>query len=120
MAALLTPAERWILEAACASSASGGGDPAALTDVIRRRTLAHVPGPEFRRGVSSLTERGLLRAQVRRKVDGDVGRVLIESVTPLGRSIVNGRAFGAGSDSDADAPPARPVQTRRARRRPPL
>lgn len=100
MAAALTPAERRILEAACESSASSGGvapkDAGAFTDDVRRRTLTQLPGPEFRRGVSSLSERGLLRAQVRHKVDGDVGRVLIEAVTPLGRTAISGRAFTSG------------------------
>lgn len=63
-------------------------DPVELTDAVRRKTLAQVTGPEFRRAVASLAERRLLRATVARKADDDVGRVVIEDVTPLGRAVV--------------------------------
>ena len=90
MAASLSSAERRILEAteeARATTPSG----AQLTVTVRRM-LGHLPGPEFRRSVARLAERGLLRAHVSTKVDGDVGRVVIEEITPLGRSVV--RAAG--------------------------
>jgi hypothetical protein len=82
MADVLTVVERRILEAAC--------DPGVgenLTDSVRRM-VGQVPGPDFRRGVARLAERGLLRASVATKPDGDLGRVVIDSVTPLGRSLV--------------------------------
>ena len=86
MAASLSSAERRILEAVEAArlTTPGGGE---LTVAVRRM-LGQVPGPEFRRSVARLAERGLLRAHVSTKVDGDVGRVVIEEITPLGRSAV--------------------------------
>jgi len=86
MAASLSTAERLILEAAHDALAEGL-TRAALTDAVRR-TLGQLPGPEFRLGVARLNERGLLRARVTTKVNGEVGRVVIEQVTPLGRSAI--------------------------------
>jgi len=86
VAASLSTAERRILEAA--HDALAEGLPAAeLTDAVRRM-LGQLPGPEFRLGVAQLKERGLLRARVTTKVNGEVGRVLIEQITPLGRSAI--------------------------------
>jgi hypothetical protein len=85
MAALLSAAERGILEAASEVQA-GATD---ITAVVRR-TVGRLPGPEFRRGVARLAERGLLRAHVTMKVNGDVGRVVIEGITPLGRCVIRG------------------------------
>jgi hypothetical protein len=86
MAASLSSAERRILEAIdeVRGSTASGSD---LTVAVRRM-LGQVPGPEFRRSVARLADRGLLRARVTTKVDGDVGRVVIEHITPLGRSAV--------------------------------
>ncbi len=89
MAASLSTAERRILEAAD-EALSAGTKPPELTDVVRR-SLGHIPGPEFRRGVAALAQRGLLRARFSTKVNGDVGRVLIDDITPLGRSAVRPR-----------------------------
>ena len=86
MAASLSTAERRILEAAHDALAEGL-PPGELTDAVRR-TLGQLPGPEFRLGVAQLNERGLLRARVTTKVNGEVGRVVIEHVTPLGRSAI--------------------------------
>ena len=86
MAASLSTAERRILQAAHDALAEGM-TPAALTDTVRR-TLGQLPGPEFRLGVARLNERGLLRARVSTKVNGEVGRVVIEQITPLGRSAI--------------------------------
>lgn len=84
--ALLSASERRILEAAH-DAQRGGVHPARLTDVVRR-TLGQVPGVEFRVVVARLTERGLLCAQVAHKPGGEVGRVVIERVTPLGRTLI--------------------------------
>jgi hypothetical protein len=35
-----------------------------------------------------LAKRGLLRARVRTKTGGEIGRVVIEEVTPLGRGVI--------------------------------
>lgn len=86
---LLTSSERRILEAAHAAQKEGVS-PGRLTDVVRR-TLGHLPGVEFRAGVARLNERGLLRAQVAHKPGGEVGRVVIEQVTPLGRTVIKRR-----------------------------
>lgn len=89
MGASLSLAERRILEAAD-EAVSAGTTPSELTDVVRR-SLGQIPGPEFRRGVAALAQRGLLRARFWTKVNGDVGRVVIEQITPLGRSAVRAR-----------------------------
>ncbi|MGH9278329.1 MAG: hypothetical protein ACRD12_09510 [Acidimicrobiales bacterium] len=86
MAASLSTAERQVLGAFNAGPVTT--DPVALTDVVRRRTLPQVTGPEFRRAVASLAERGLLRARVATKAGGEIGRVVIEDVTALGRAVV--------------------------------
>ncbi len=86
MAARLSIAERRILEAA-QEAVAAGTMPAQLTDVVRR-ALGQIRGPEFRRGVASLAERGLLRATCSTKQNGEVGRVVIEQITTLGRSVV--------------------------------
>lgn len=86
MGATLSTAERRILEAAQEALAAGIRSP-ELTDIVRR-SLGQVPGPEFRRGVAALAERGLLRARCSHKLNGDVGRVVIEQLTPLGRSAI--------------------------------
>ena len=85
MAANLSDAERHVLGALTTEPTA---DPVALTDAVRRRTLSNVPGSEFRRAVASLAERGLLRASVVTKAGGEIGRVVIEDVTPLGRVVV--------------------------------
>jgi hypothetical protein len=86
VAALLSTSERQILEAAHHAQRGGVG-PDRLTDVVRR-TLGQVPGVEFRLVVARLAQRGLLHAQVKRKPGGEVGRVVIERITPLGRSVI--------------------------------
>jgi len=88
MGATLSPSERRILEAVTdaevAEAAESGGQ---LTDVVRR-TLGQLPGDEFRQGVATLTERRLLQARVAVKAGGEVGRVVIERVTFLGRRAI--------------------------------
>jgi len=87
MGATLSPSERRILEAvndAEGVEAESGGQ---LTDIVRR-TLGQLPGDEFRQGVATLTERRLLRARVAVKAGGEVGRVVIERVTFLGRRAI--------------------------------
>ena len=86
---LLTAQERRILEAADDAFMSGVR-PDELTDAVRR-SLHQVPGVDFRAGVARLSERGLLCAQVRHKPGGEVGRVVIERVTPLGRTLIKRR-----------------------------
>ena len=83
MAGLLSPSERRVLEAAHDAQREGV-DSSRLTEVVRR-TLGQIPGVEFRQVVARLTERGLLRARVAHKPGGEVGRVVIEQVTSLGR-----------------------------------
>ena len=56
-----------------------------------RRTLGQLAGPEFRQGVASLAGRNLLAAQVAVKADGEVGRVVIERTTFLGRRAIGRR-----------------------------
>lgn len=90
MADVLSPAERRILEAACDTGVDVD-ERRTFSDAVRRR-LGQLPGPDFRRGVASLADRGLLRARVATKPDGDIGRVVIEAVTPLGRSLVRPRS----------------------------
>lgn len=63
-------------------------DPVELTDAVRRKTLPQVTGPEFRRAVASLAERGLIRARVATKAGDEIGRVVIEHVTPLGLGVM--------------------------------
>lgn len=82
-AALSTP-ERRVLEAADEADAEHGD---ALTDVVRRM-VGQLTGQEFRRAVADLSERGLLQASVATKVNGEVGRVLIERITRLGRRAI--------------------------------
>ena len=86
MAALLSASERRVLEAAH-DAQRGGVSPDRLTDIVRR-TLGQIPGVEFRRVVARLDQRGLLRAQVAHKPGGEVGRVVIEQVTSLGRTLI--------------------------------
>ena len=86
MAASLSSAERRILEATEEARVTIA-DAVELTVTVRRM-LGQIPGPVFRRGVARLAERGLLRARVKTKVDGEVGRVVIEQITPLGRSAI--------------------------------
>ncbi len=85
MGASLSTAERRILEAV--DDAEAGDTNGRLTDVVRRE-LGQVPGQEFRRGVASLTERRLLQARVALKAGGEVGQVVIERVTFLGRRAI--------------------------------
>lgn len=85
MAASLSTAERQILEAA--HDAEAADTSGHLTDVVRH-TLGQLPGPEFRQGVASLTERQLLRARVALKKGGEVGQVVIERTTFLGRRAI--------------------------------
>lgn len=87
MGASLSATERRIL--AAVSDAEGDSDDgnAQLTDVVRR-ALGQLPGYEFRQGVASLAARRLLRAQVRVKAGGEVGRVVIEQSTFLGRRAI--------------------------------
>lgn len=85
VAASLSTAERRVLVAVTAECVSA--DPVELTDAVRRRTLHQVTGPEFRRAVASLAERRLLRARVATKAGGEIGRVVIEDLTPLGRGV---------------------------------
>jgi len=80
----LSTSERRILEAV--EDADLGGD-GQLTDVVRRQ-LGQLPGDEFRRGVTALTERRLLQARWAVKPGGEVGRVVIERVTFLGRRAI--------------------------------
>ena len=93
MAANLSEAERRVLGAVTAEPAAAA-DPVGLTDAVRRRTLSRVGGSEFRRAVASLADRGLLRARVATKPGCEIGRVVIEDVTPLGR--VAARALREG------------------------
>lgn len=86
MAAELSLAERRVLGAVAAEPETD--DAIQLTDTVRRKTLAHVNGWEFRQAVASLVERGLLRARVATKAKGEIGRVVIEDVTPLGRGVI--------------------------------
>jgi len=81
----LSTSERRILEAV--EDADVGDGDGQLTDVVRRR-LGHLPGHEFRRGVAALTERRLLQARWAVKPGGEVGRVVIERVTFLGRRAI--------------------------------
>jgi len=85
MGASLSTAERRILEAV--DDAEAGDTSGHLTDVVRRE-LGHLPGQEFRRGVASLAERRLLEARVALKAGGEVGQVVIERVTFLGRRAI--------------------------------
>jgi len=85
MGASLSTAERRILEAA--HDAEADGVDGHLTDVVRH-TLGQIPGPEFRHGVASLADRQLLRARVAVKAGGEVGRVVIEATTFLGRRAI--------------------------------
>jgi len=88
MGASLSTSERRILEAVDDAEVGEVAESAGkLTDVVRR-ALGQLPGDEFRRGVASLSERRLLRAQVAVKADGEVGRVVIERVTFLGRRAI--------------------------------
>jgi hypothetical protein len=84
--ASLSTAERRILEAADDARADGVLAE-RLTDVVRR-ALAHMPGGEFRDGVARLAERRLLQARVRMKTRDEVGQVVIEQITPLGRGAI--------------------------------
>ncbi len=86
LVALLSASERQVLEAAH-DAQRGGLDPVPLTDAVRR-TLGQVPGVEFRRMVARLAQRGLLRAHVAEKPGGELGRVVIEQVTALGRAVI--------------------------------
>jgi len=88
MGSLLSSDERRILEAA--HDAETGEVEGHLTDVVRR-TLGQLAGPEFRQGVASLAGRNLLAAQVAVKADGEVGRVVIERTTFLGRRAIGRR-----------------------------
>ena len=93
MAASLSTAEKRVLGAVRPEPVAM--DPVELTDSVRRKTLAQLTGQDFRRAVASLTERGLLKARVATKADGEIGRVVIEDVTPLGRVVqraISGRA----------------------------
>ena len=85
MGASLSTAERRILEAAHDAESGDGAD--RLTDVVRR-AVGQLTGQEFRRGVASLSERQLLRAHVCTKVNGEVGQVVIERITLLGRRAI--------------------------------
>ncbi len=85
MGASLSTAERRILEAVDDAEAIDTGG--YLTDVVRRE-LGQLPGQEFRRGVASLTDRRLLQARVALKAGGEVGQVVIERVTFLGRRAI--------------------------------
>jgi hypothetical protein len=86
VAPVLSTAERQVLGAVTDEDVPA--DPIGLTDAVRRKTLPHVTGPEFRRAVANLAKRGLLRARVRTKTGGEIGRVVIEEVTPLGRGVI--------------------------------
>lgn len=92
MGASLSTAERRILEAV--DNAAGADSPSdgngQLTDVVRRE-LGQLPGQEFRRGVATLTQRRLLDARVTVKAGGEVGQVVIERVTFLGRRAIGRR-----------------------------
>jgi len=85
MGASLSTAERRILEAV--DDAETDDTNGHLTDVVRRE-LGQLPGQEFRRGVASLTDRRLLQARVALKAGGEVGQVVIERVTFLGRRAI--------------------------------
>jgi hypothetical protein len=85
MGASLSTAERRILEAA--HEAQDDEANGQLTDVVRR-AVGQLPGQTFRRGVADLAERRLLQARVAVKADGEVGRVVIERVTFLGRRAI--------------------------------
>ena len=85
MGASLSAAERRVLEAA--HDADGGCEPDRVTDVVRR-AVGQLTGQEFRRAVAELSERQLLRASVATKPDGEVGRVVIERITRLGRRAI--------------------------------
>jgi|GEM_PF-3740091 len=88
MGATLSPSERRILEAVNDAEVAEVAESAGqLTDVVRR-TLGQLPGDEFRQGVATLTERRLLQARVAVKAGGEVGRVVIERVTFLGRRAI--------------------------------
>jgi len=84
MGAALSTSERRILEAVDDAERDGH---VQLTDVVRR-ALGQLPGYEFRRGVATLTERHLLRARVAVKAGGEVGQVVIEQTTFLGRRAI--------------------------------
>jgi hypothetical protein len=86
MAASLSRAEHTILVAICDSE---GEDPRAdrFTDLVRRRA-GQLTGPEYRRGVAGLADRGLLQATVVTKSNGDIGRVVIRRITLLGRRVI--------------------------------
>jgi hypothetical protein len=86
MAPVLSSAEREVLGAV--TNEEVPTDPIGLTDAVRRKTLPRVTGPEFRCAVASLARRGLLKARVRTKPGGEIGRVVIEELTPLGRGVV--------------------------------
>ncbi len=86
MAASLSRPERLILEAVNEVVEREPGTE-RLTDLVRR-AVGQLTGGEFRRGVAELNERGLLRARVTTKPDGEIGRVEIERVTLLGRRVV--------------------------------
>ncbi|HEX3395010.1 MAG TPA: hypothetical protein VHS52_10815 [Acidimicrobiales bacterium] len=88
MGATLSTSERQILEAVDDAEAGEVADSAGqLTDVVRR-ALGQLPGDEFRRGVAALSGRRLLQAHVAMKAGGEVGRVVIERVTFLGRRAI--------------------------------
>ena len=86
MGASLSGPERLILEAVTKAEAD---DPKSdrLTDVVRR-AAGQLTGGQFRQGVADLAERGLLRARVHNKANGEVGRVVIERATLLGRRVI--------------------------------
>ena len=88
MSAALSTSERRILEAA--HDAEAEGTSGNLTDLVRR-TLGQLPGPEFRQGVASLAARQLLHARVAVKAGGEVGQVVIERTTFLGRRAIGRR-----------------------------
>ena len=83
MSPSLSVTERRILEAAD-DAESEGVLPERFTDDVRHR-LARMTGRQFRGGVARLALRHLLFARVTVKEGGEVGRVVIEGVTPLGR-----------------------------------
>ncbi len=87
MGATLSPSERRILEAVNDAEGAEADSGGQLTDIVRR-TLGQLPGDEFRQGVAALTERRLLQARVAVKAGGEVGRVVIERVTFLGRRAI--------------------------------
>ncbi|MDQ6796437.1 MAG: hypothetical protein M3011_00190 [Actinomycetota bacterium] len=85
MGASLSTSERRVLEAV--EDAEVGDGDGRLTDVVRRR-LGQLPGEEFRRAIAALTERRLLQAHWAVKPGGEVGTVVIERVTFLGRRAI--------------------------------